>query len=83
MNHTDLQITVRIEVSSLPVNTYTRIKLASVEQQEAALGTDDTARTDMERIVADTMAKALAKLDLSQKIIEMEQQRALIAEDAK
>tara|TARA_R110000803_G_scaffold48198_2_gene100069 strand:+ start:3817 stop:4068 length:252 start_codon:yes stop_codon:yes gene_type:complete len=83
MNHTDLQITVRIEVSSLPVNTYTRIKLASVEQQEAALGTDDTARADMERIVADTMAKALAKLDLSQKIIEMEQQRALIAEDAK
>ena len=80
MNHTDLQITVRIDVSSLPPNTYTRIKLASVEQTEAALGTDDTVKNDMDRIVADTLAKAVAKLSLSQQIIQLEQQRALIAE---
>jgi hypothetical protein len=81
MNHHDLQITVRIEVTCLPPNTYTRIKLASVEQTEAALGSDNEVAPEMERIVVDTKDKALRKLVLSQRILELEEQRKLIAED--
>lgn len=82
MNLKDLQITVKIEASSIPEGGYSHIKIASVELNETGIGTIGEVATEIERIVADAKDKVLRKLSITQKILQLENERKLIAKDA-